>query len=77
MILKIKNEKEAEEYILSSLKKKDEKLKGKYLVPIDLQKIGVSLLAAYDETWYAQIKEELYFIAMRMISKVATMTARA
>jgi citrate synthase len=83
---KVPNEEELSDFI-SKLKREREvpfeiyeifeKLKGKYLVPIDLQKIGVSLLAAYDETWYAQTKEELYLKAIRIISKLATLTANA
>lgn len=52
-----------------------EKLKGKYLTPIDLQKIGISLLAAYDENWYVQDSESLFLKAIKIISKLATITA--
>jgi Citrate synthase len=83
---KLPNEEELSDFI-SKLKREREvpyeiyeifeKLKGKYLTPIDLQKIGVSLLAAYDETWYTQTKEELYIKAIKIISKLATITANS
>jgi Citrate synthase len=52
-----------------------EKLKGKYLTPIDMQKIGVALIAAYDESWYVQDTDGLFLKAIKIISKLATVTA--
>ncbi len=51
------------------------KLKGKYLTPIDVQRIGLELLMAYDEKWYSQSYDDLILRAIKIISKLATITA--
>jgi len=70
-ITKLKKEREVPEEIYDILKT----LRGKYLTPIDLQKIGVELLLAYDEKWYSQSYDDLILRAIKIISKLATITA--
>jgi len=70
-ISNLKNEREVPKEIYDLFKK----LRGTYLSPIDLQKIGLSLLAAYDENWYVQEPEALFLKIIKIISKLATITA--
>jgi len=70
-ISNLKNEREVPKEIYDLFKK----LRGTYLSPIDLQKIGLSLLAAYDENWYVQEPEALFLKTIKIISKLATITA--
>lgn len=70
-ITKLKAEREVPEEIYEIFSR----LKGKYLTPIDLQRIGIDLLLSYDENWYSQKIEDLYARAIKIISKLATITA--
>jgi len=70
-ITKLKMEREVSEEIYEIF----EKLRGKYLTPIDVQRIGVELLMAYDERWYSQNYDDLFLRAIKIISKLSTITA--